>query len=101
MVKAVCMFRLKQDVDEKAFEAFFKKHVEDAKKLERLKKYTIAKNIDIEDTEGFYRVNELYYDSKEDADYSFTTKLAEEATNDLMKWVENFTVVMAEEETII
>ncbi len=45
MFKAVCMFRLKDGINEKDFEIFFQKHVNDAKKLKNLKKYTIAKSI--------------------------------------------------------
>lgn len=100
MVKAICMFRLKKGVDENEFEKFFKKHVEEAKKLERLQKYTVSKNVDHSDTTGYFRINELYYNSKTDADHSFSTKLAEEATNELLEWVTDFTCVIAEEVTV-
>lgn len=101
MIKAVCMFRLADGINEEEFEKFFKKHVEDAKKLKNLKKYTIAKKVDKNDKENFFRVNELYYDSAKDADESFSTDLAKEATEELLGWVKDFNCVIVSEEIVL
>ena len=63
MVKAVCMFSLKEDINEKEFEEFFIQHVDIVKKFKNLKNYTIANYLKEEDKESFYRINELYFDS--------------------------------------
>ena len=101
MIKAVCMFRLDKNIDEKSFEVFFKKHVEDAKKLKNLKKYTIARRIDNNDINNYYRINELYYESAEAAEESFSSDEAKEATDELLKWVKDFTCVIVEEEVVL
>lgn len=101
MIKAVCMFRLADGINEEEFENFFKKHVEDAKKLKNLKKYTIAKRVDKNDKENLFRVNELYYDSVKDADESFSTDLAKEATEELLGWVKDFNCVIVNEEIVL
>lgn len=101
MIKAVCMFRLANGVNEEDFEKFFNKHVEDAKKLKHLKKYTIAKRIKKDETENYFRVNELYYNSLDDAEESFSTNLAKEATEELLGWVKDFTCVIVDEQVVI
>lgn len=100
MLKAVCMFKLKDGIGEKDFELYFKKHVNDAKKLQDLKKYTIAKSIKKEDKKIFYRINELYYDSLDKMEASFSSDLGKAATEDLLKWVEDFKCIIVEEEKI-
>ncbi len=101
MIKAVCMFRLADNVKEEDFEKFFKKHVEDAKKLKNLKKYTIAKRVKKDDVTNYFRINELYYDSLEDTEESFSTDLANEATGELLNWVKDFTCVIVDEEYVL
>ncbi len=101
MIKAVCMFRLDKNKDEKSFEVFFKKHVEDAKKLKNLKKYTIARRIDDNDTNNYYRINELYYESVKAAEESFSSDEAKEATDELMQWVKDFTCIIVEEKEVL
>lgn len=101
MIKAVCMFRLDKNIDEKSFEVFFKKHVEDAKKLKNLKKYTIAKRVDKNDTDNYFRINELYYETTEAAEESFSTDLAKEATEELMQWVKDFTCIIVDEKEVL
>lgn len=101
MFKAVCMFRLKKGINTKVFEEYFKKHVAEAKELKNLKKYTISKIINQEDEKHFYRINELYYSNMKELEESFTSKLAETATEDLMKWVDDFKCIIVEEEEVI
>ena len=99
MIKAICMFKLSSDTNEEEFDNYFiNKHVVDAKKLILLKKYTIAKVINKnDDQDSFYRINELYYDSVEDANESFNTDLAKAATNELLGKVKDFTCIFCEE----
>ena len=101
MIKAVCMFKLKKGMIEEGFEEYFKTHVEDAKKLPNLKKYTIAKALEEEGKKEFYRINELYYDSLEELEDSFSSELGESASEDLMKWVDDFKYIIVEENKII
>lgn len=101
MFKAVCMFKLKKDLNKKTFEDYFKKHVDEAKKLKNLQKYTIAKIINKEDSKNFYRINELYYNSLAELEESFSTKLAKEATDDLLKWVDDFKCIIVEENIVL
>lgn len=101
MYKAVCMFKLDNKTNENDFEDFFKKHVLEAKALKNLKKYTIAKVIDPEDKENFYRINELYYENIEDLEESFASDLAKEATDDLLKRVKDFKCIILKEEIIL
>lgn len=101
MLKAVCMFRLKNGVNEKDFEEYFKTHVEDAKKLKNLKKYTIAKAINEDDKKNYYRINELYYDSREDMEESFSSVAGEEASESLSEWVDDFRAIIVEEEKVM
>ena len=101
MIKAVCMFRLKDGIDEKDFEIYFKKHVNDAKKLKNLKKYTIAKSIKEEGKKNFYRINELYFNSVKDLEDSFSSKLGEDASEDLLKWVSDFKCIVVEEKKVL
>lgn len=99
MIKAVCMFKLADNVDEEEFEKFFSKHVEDAKKLKNLKKYTISKRVSGD--RDYYRINELYYDKIEDAEESFSTNLAKQGTEELMRWVKDFKCIITEEKNIV
>ena len=101
MIKAVCMFKLKKGISEEDFEEYFKSHVEDAKKLPNLKKYTIAKAVEEKDKEDFYRINELYYDSLKELEASFSSELGERASEDLMKWVDDFKYIIVKENKII
>ena len=101
MIKAVCMFKLKKGMSEEGFEEYFKTHIEDAKKLPNLKKYTIAKALEEEGKKAFYRINELYYDSLEELEDSFSSELGERASEDLMKWVDDFKYIIMEENKII
>jgi len=101
MFKAVCMFKLKEGVDEKTFENYFIKHVEEAKKLKNLKKYTVAKIKNNEDSSTFYRINELYYESLPELEESFSSNLAKDATDDLLKWVEDFKCIIVEEKIVL
>jgi conserved hypothetical protein len=99
MIKVVCMFKLAPGTDEEEFDNYFvNKHVFDAKKLINLRKYTIAKVINTDnDINSFYRINELYYDSIEDATVSFDTDLAKTATKELLEKVIDFTCIFCEE----
>ena len=101
MIKAVCMFKLKQGITEDEFEEYFKTHVLDAKKLPNLKKYTIARAVKDDDKKDCYRINELYYDSIEDLEDSFSSDLGKEASDDLMKWVDDFKCVIVEENKVM
>lgn len=101
MFKAVCLFKLKQGIDEKTFEEFFKKHVDEAKKLKNLQNYTVAKIINNEDSKIFYRVNELYYNSLSELEDSFSTELAKDATDDLLKWVDDFKCIIVDESIVL
>ena len=101
MIKAVCMFKLKKGISEEDFEEYFKSHVEDAKKLPNLKKYTIAKAVEEKGKEDFYRINELYYDSLKELEDSFSSELGERASEDLMKWVDDFKYIIVKENKII
>ncbi|MHB1275874.1 MAG: EthD family reductase [Candidatus Humimicrobiaceae bacterium] len=100
MYKAVCMFKIDDGTNENDFENFFKKHVVEAKALKNLKKYTIAKVVNPDDKENFYRINELYYESMEDLEESFSSNLAKEATDDLLKRVKDFKCIIVKEENI-
>jgi len=101
MLKAVCMFKLKKDTDKKEFEVFFKNHVEQAKKLKNLKRYTISKIVDLKDEDVVYRINELYYESVADIEESFSSDLAKEGTEELLERVQDFKCIIVEEEVVL
>jgi len=101
MYKAVCMFKIVDGVSEEEFEDYFKKHIIEAKALKNLKKYTVAKVINPEDRDIFYRVNELYYDSMTELEESFSSDLAKASTEDLLKRVKDFKCVIVNEETVL
>lgn len=102
MYKAVCMFKIDKETNENDFEIFFKKHVIEAKALKNLKKYTIAKIVKSdEDKENFYRINELYYETLDDLEESFSSDLAKSATDDLLKRVKDFKCIIVKEETVL
>ena len=102
MIKAVCMFKLPKGTNEEKFDDYFmNKHVIDAKKLKFLKKYTVAKVINENNNGDYYfRINELYYDSLEEANQSFSSETAKLATEDLLGRVIDFTCIFCEEENI-
>jgi uncharacterized protein (TIGR02118 family) len=101
MIKAVCMFKLKKGISEEDFEEYFKTHVVDAKKLPNLKKYTIARAVKAEDRKDCYRINELYYDSLKDLEDSFSSELGSEASEDLMRWVDDFKCIIVDENKVM
>jgi uncharacterized protein (TIGR02118 family) len=100
MYKAVCMFKIGTSISEEEFEDYFKKHVIESKALKNLIKYTIAKVVNPEDKGAFYRINELYYDSMEELEESFSSDLAKAATEDLLKRVKDFNCVIVNEEIV-
>ncbi|NQT67690.1 MAG: EthD family reductase [Actinobacteria bacterium] len=101
MYKAVCMFKIVDGVSEEEFEDYFKKHIIEAKALKNLKKYTVAKVVNPEDKDIFYRVNELYYESVDELKKSFSSDLAKASTEDLLKRVKDFKCVIVNEETVL
>lgn len=101
MYKAVCMFKIESSISEKEFEDYFKKHIIEAKALKNLKKYTVAKVVNPEDKNIFYRINELYYDSIAELEESFSSDLARATTEDLLKRVNDFKCVIVKEEIVL
>ena len=99
MVKLVAMFNLPPGTNEAEFEKYFvKKHAPAAAKIPGLRRYVIGKVVGSPAGEpGWYRVNELWFDSVKAALKSFSSPVAVEATNDLMPRVKDFTPVFVKD----
>lgn len=102
MVKLVAMFNLPQGTDEAKFEKYFvEKHARDAAKIPGLRKYVIGKVTGSPaGTPAWYRVNELWFDSKSAAMEGLNSQVAVDCTNDLMPRVKDFTPVFVEDQEI-
>jgi len=102
MVKLVAMFNLPPGTSESDFEKYFtNKHVKEASNIPGLRKYTIGKAVG--NTEGkpsWYRINELWFDSMDDAKKALSSQIAVDCTNDLSPRVEDFVGVFIEEEEV-
>lgn len=99
MIKLVAMFNLPPGTDEVEFEKYFvKKHARDAAKIPGLRRYLIGKVVGSPaGTPGWYRINELWFDSVKAALKAFNSPEAVAATNDLMPRVKDFTPVFVKD----
>jgi uncharacterized protein (TIGR02118 family) len=99
MVKLVAMFNLSPGTDEAEFEKYFvQKHARDAAKIPGLRRYLIGKVVGSPAGDpAWYRVNELWFDSVPAALKAFNSRVAVDATNDLMPRVKDFTPVFVKD----
>ncbi len=103
MVKVVAMFNLPEGTDEAEFEEYFvSKHAKkDAAKIPGLRRYVIGKVVGSPAGQpGWYRVNELWFDSVKAAQKAFNSQIAVDCTNDLMPRVKDFTPVFVKDQEV-
>jgi len=100
MVKLVAMFNLPAGANEAEFEKYFvNQHArKDAARIPGLRRYVIGKVVGSPAGQpGWYRVNELWFDSVKAALKAFNSKIAVDCTNDLMPRVKDFTPVFVKD----
>jgi len=102
MVKLVAMFNLPRGANESNFDKYFvDKHVKEASTIPGLRKYVICKAIkSTESNPSWYRINELWFDSMDDAEKAISSKIAIDCTNDLLSRVKDFTSVLVDEKEV-
>lgn len=75
MIKVVSMWKLPEGLSEQDFEAWYRnKHIDDAKKIPGLRRYTINRVVPSERANApYYRMAELSFDSVEAAKAAFAS----------------------------